>query len=124
MFYGGIQGCYSGTLTCVKSSLNPTMQSNHDAGRCIKLNVQMGLSTISIVNNHAYKKHIDHTLLWRDLAQRPSGHGFFCGNFIMVVHPSDSITRASSMTWAEKQSWDLILDMHDLHNACTDTPIV
>ena len=67
LLYGGIQGSYSGTLTCIKTSLNPVVHSDHRLGRCLGVTVQTPSSTIQLFNIYAYSEHQDRTLLWQDL---------------------------------------------------------
>ena len=82
LLYGGIQGSYSGTLTCIGTSLNPVVHSNHRSGRCLGVTVQTPSSTIQLFNVYAYSEHQDRTLLWQDLLQYPPFDGIICGDFL------------------------------------------
>ena len=117
MFYGGIAGSYSGTLTCVKSSLQPSRHFNHDSGRCLGINITLDLGTISVFNIYAFNEHRDRTCLWKDLALLSPTPGLFCGDFNMVLDTKDSTTGASSVTWSENQAWELVSQTHNLFDA-------
>lgn len=117
LIYGGLPGHYSGTLTCVKTSLLPRIILNHDSGRCLGISMQTTWGTILVYNVYAHNAHQDRTLLWNDLAQQPLFDGILCGDFNMVLDPVDSTTGASAATWSEKQSWDLVTSTHALQDA-------
>ena len=54
LIYGGIQGSYSGTLICIKASMNPIVHMNHSAGRCLGITMQRSSSTIRVLITSIY----------------------------------------------------------------------
>ena len=117
LIYVGMQGSYSGTLTCVKNSFNPIVHLNHSSGRCLGVSMQSYLGTILIYNVYAFNEHKDCIVIWQDLHQQPLFDGVICGDFNVVIDSSDCTTRAATMTCAEKQNWQLVAQMHDLRDA-------
>ena len=117
LFYGGTPGSYSGTLTCIKDIYNPTIHMNHSSGRCLGITAHTPSGTIHIYNVYAHNAHMDRTLLWEDLTLQPPFEGLLCGDFNVVLDEDDSTTRAAHMTWAEKSSWESLVQMHNLQDA-------
>ena len=117
LFYGGKKGGYSGTLTCIKTTLNPTIVLNHESGRCLGTSVQSPFGTILMYNVYAHNEYKDRTLLWQLLLQTPVFDGILCGDFNTVVSLDDSTTGASTMSFSEKQEWDILNNMHALQDS-------
>ena len=102
LFYGGMNGSYSGTLTCIKSLYNPTVHMNHISGRCLGVTAHTSSGTIHIYNIYAHNEYMDRTSLWQALTQQQAFDGLLCGDFNVVLDADDSTTRAPQMTCAEK----------------------
>ena len=50
LIYGGKSGEYSGSLTVVKSILNPVVVFNHESGRGLAVSVQSSFGLLTICN--------------------------------------------------------------------------
>lgn len=124
-FYGGKEGSYSGVLTLIRNTLQPTWLLDHVSGRCSVFTVDSPWGYLQIINLYTHNEGSARISLWNWLTHLQIHQGILVGDFNMVLSLQDTTSVHTVIPAFEIEAWDKMsagLHIEDVWHGVNNSP--